>query len=154
MLKRSFRRKPISVMPKRSAVLTARLEGAPTAARTGIPAMTGLLHQFETGAAADHQNVVREREAVVKVGAADQLVDGVVAAHVFTDQHEVARGGEKPARVQAASTIEDLLRLRGVWLAARDDGFRDPRHITRKNGATCRLDGLDGGFSADSATRC
>jgi len=39
-LKRSSRRKPMRVIPKRSAVATARLDGAPTAARIGIPAAT------------------------------------------------------------------------------------------------------------------
>src|ERR1035438_1358764 len=39
-LNRSFLRKPISVMPDRPAVATARLEGAPTAAITGMPAIS------------------------------------------------------------------------------------------------------------------
>jgi hypothetical protein len=38
-LKAPLRRKPISVIPQRSAVATARLEGAPTAASSGTPAI-------------------------------------------------------------------------------------------------------------------
>src|ERR1700694_5736746 len=40
MLKRWPRRKPTRVMPKRCATSTARLDGAPTDARTGIAAIT------------------------------------------------------------------------------------------------------------------
>src|SRR5580658_7739654 len=45
-----------------------------------------LLHQFEAGSAADHQQVIGERQAIVEIGSANQLIDGVVAAHVFTRQ--------------------------------------------------------------------
>src|SRR5258708_38134208 len=38
-LKPPLRRNPISVIPQRSAVATARLEGAPTAANSGTPAI-------------------------------------------------------------------------------------------------------------------
>ena len=49
------------------------------------------LHDFERGAAADHQDVMTEREEAVEKGASDRFIDPVVAANIFADNEWLAK---------------------------------------------------------------
>ena len=82
MLKFDPRRNPINVMPHSSTRSIARLEGADTAATTGLPARNGLLHDLKRRAAADEQEVAGQRQALLYQHATDDLVDGVMPAEV------------------------------------------------------------------------
>src|SRR3989304_4316542 len=75
------------------------------------PRHEGLLHDLEAPAPAHLEDRVRERDGVPEDLLADDLVDGVVAAHVLPDADDLPVGGEEARRVEAARLREDRLGL-------------------------------------------
>ena len=139
------------VRPKRRAVLTARLEGAPTAATMGMPAMTAFCTSSKLVRPLSMSTWPESGRCLFKKARPTELIDGVVAADIFTHEQEFAGGAEKTAGVETAGAIEDLLRLAQLIGQRADDGFGNARDIARKNGTARGFDGFDGGLAADSA---
>ena len=155
MLKRLSRTNPSSVKLKRCAVSTARLEGAPTAASMRDAGHQRFLHQLEAGAAADEQQMIRERRVAGQHFGADQFIHRVVPAHVLPQKLKLALGREQRRRVQPAGSLKDRLRSpQGVGKTMNDAGF-DHRRVARQHRAALHLhlclNGFDGSFAADAA---
>ena len=92
MLKRLSRTKPSRVKLKRCAVSTARLEGAPTAARIGMPAMSAFCTSSKLARLLTNSRLVAERRVAREHFGADQFVDRVVTADVFAQELERSIG--------------------------------------------------------------
>lgn len=71
----------------------------------------GLLQEFKTGAAREHQHRVPQRKTIAKELGADELIHCVMTADVFAKNDQAALGIEQGGSVQAASAIEDKLCL-------------------------------------------
>jgi hypothetical protein len=101
---------PASVTPVDSASSTARLEGALTAASTGMPA-SGLLDQLEGGPARHLEHGVRERQPPFTQGPANYLVHRVVPAHVLPEAQQlrtaVVVNPEQSGSVHSPGHLED-----------------------------------------------
>jgi hypothetical protein len=69
----------------------------------------GFLNHLEGDAAAEEQDVVIERQEVVHERMTEDLVEGVVTAHIFAGDDEVAFEVKNGAGVQAASFGKGLL---------------------------------------------
>ena len=69
----------------------------------------GFLDHLEGNAATEEQDVTVERQEAVHKRMAEDLVEGVVAAHVFAGDDEVAFEVKNGAGVQAASFGKGLL---------------------------------------------
>jgi hypothetical protein len=76
--------------------------------RTGVD---GGFWTFEAHAAAEDKNAVAERELAGKQLGADELVEGVVAAHILSHAEEISHGIEKRRGVNASGNREVGLRL-------------------------------------------
>ena len=79
------RTKPSSVRYASFVNPIARLDGADTAATTGTPATMAFLGDFERCPPANEESVRGERQTTSGELRADDLVDGVVTAHVLGD---------------------------------------------------------------------
>ncbi len=77
--------------------------------RTGVDG--GFLNEFEAHAAAEDKNAVAERELAGKQLGADELVEGVVAAHILSHAEEISHGIGKRRGVNASGNREVGLRL-------------------------------------------
>ena len=62
----------------------ARLDGAPTAAKIGIPARDSLLDELKTRASAHEENSVLERDTAIEPLGAKQLVDRVMPSDILS----------------------------------------------------------------------
>ena len=108
-----------------------------------------LLDELEGEAAADAENRARERQQPVEKGAADHLVQRVVAADVLADAQQLALGGEEPGRVQPARCLEGRLCLAEPVGKLDDQRRLDPQvalHPRRLD-----RDGLERALAADTA---
>ena len=92
-------------MPNSTAVSTARLEGAPTAASSGIPATSA----FCISSKLARPETKRPSDLSGGEQRADQFVGRVVPAYVLANQRDVAGNIERGRRVKAAGLPEDRL---------------------------------------------
>ena len=119
----------MSVIPASVASSIARLDGAETAQINADAANPCLLHDFEGGAAAHHQQDVVEWQLVLDQHPADHLVDGIVATDVFGKRRARAVTCEETRGVQAAGFVEHPLTRSAASLEARPPSR--PRWSTR-----------------------
>ena len=87
----------------------ARLDGADTAATSGMPASTAFWTISNDVRPLTNSSVPRSGSASRSSIAADDLVHGVVAADVLGTLEQRAVEVEEPGRVQAARLVEDGL---------------------------------------------
>src|SRR5215831_1688715 len=73
------------------------------------PRQKGLLDDFEGRAAADEEQMIRERQAIPHQHAANHFIDSVVPADVFRHRFEPAVLRKQAGRMQAARLVEYLL---------------------------------------------
>ena len=105
------RTKPQSVMPRSAASSTARLDGAPTATRTGQPATAAFWTSSNESRPLTQRTCSASGSSRSPEGPADDLVHRVVAADVLAHAQQLAGSGEETCRVQAAGCVEGRLRL-------------------------------------------
>src|SRR6202012_873137 len=105
-----------------------------------------LLHQLERGPSADQQRAAAERELVVEQRPADDLVDGVVPAHVLAYREQRPGSVEQPRGVQPASGGEHLLRVPQPVRQRRKQRRREKRPVRRQRRDRQHADVLDGGL--------
>ena len=150
-LKRPSRRKPTSVSPRRRAASTARLEGAPTAHSTGMPATAAFWTSSNEARPETSATELAERRRAGEHAVADDLVERVVAADVLAHERQLAVGREQPGRVQPAGALERPLRGAQALGQLADDHRRDDRSFAQWLGGD--LDGVDRGLAAHAAGR-
>ena len=109
MLKRLSRRKPTSVMPKRRAASTARLEGAETAQITGMPAIAAFCTISKLALPDTSSTRAGERQIACQEPLADDLVDRVVPADVLAQREQLAVARKQRRAVQPTGAFEHLL---------------------------------------------
>ena len=104
MLNRSSRVKPASVMPASAAKSIARLEGAPTAARMGMPAERAFCTSSKLGSTAHENNAIAGRNVPEQKSGADELIESVVASDIFKHGLEIS-GKREECRGMKASRL-------------------------------------------------
>ncbi len=97
-------------MPQSRARSTARLDGAPTAASTGIPAAAAFCTSSKLARPLTSSTRSASGSSFASRRGADELVEGVVPAHVFKEAKQPAALVEQGRGVQAAGVVEDGLR--------------------------------------------
>lgn len=109
------------------------------------------LHDLKPAAAAHQHRAVCQRQQTLHERPAYHLVDCVVAADVFADDHQLAAFIEERSGVEAASLAEDLLVIAKARGELAEQFGRDAkRGIGRSEAADAN--GIDGCLSADAAT--
>lgn len=107
---------------------------------------------FEAAAAADEEDIIGERDFVLDESPADDFVDGVVAADVFTGDDEFASAGEKAGGVKTASAIEDALGAAEFFGELQKRGGGDLEGTGLRGSAEeFGTNLVDGRFAADAA---
>ena len=96
-------------MPTLRAISTARLDGAPTAAITGMPAIAAFCTSSKLARPLTTRTLSVGGQAPVEQQRPHQLVDGVVAPHVLVNDAQSSAGREQPRGVQSARLVECLL---------------------------------------------
>src|SRR6266702_4352731 len=152
-LKRPWRRNPISVIPQRPAVLTAMLEGAPTAASTGMAGDQSLLYELVTRASADHHHRIAQRRATAQQGVTDQLVHRVVPSDVFAQRVELAPRIEERGGVQSAGGFKNVLSAAKFMRQAMNHTGIDSEMPRRKDRTSVCFECCKGRLSAEPAGR-
>ena len=102
------RAKPTSDMLKRCATSTAKLEGAQTATNTGTPAISAFWTNSKLARPLGGQGDRPEVSHHLETGA-NELVQSVVSAHVFSNIDKASTGVKERRCMQPASTIEHRL---------------------------------------------
>ena len=97
-------------MPCSRASSTARLDGAPTAASTGMPATAAFCTSSKLARPLTSRMPSRRGVRPARNGRADELVQGVVPADVLAEVEQPAVGVEQRRGVQAAGAVEGPLR--------------------------------------------
>ena len=102
-------------MPLASASSTARLEGALTAASTGMPARAAFWTSSKEARPETWRTVPAQRQQPFAQGPAHHLVHGVVPAHVLAQAQQLSAAvvvnPEEPGSVHTAGVVEDRLCL-------------------------------------------
>ncbi len=122
----------MSVSPDDAASSTASDEGAETAARIGMPAITAFCTSSKLARPDTCSTDAAQRQPVVQHRPADDLVDGVVPADVFAQHEQFAgRRVEERGGVQSAGLVEDRL-LRAQRVGEADEGRGIHRHVVAR----------------------
>src|SRR5918992_220545 len=117
-------------------------------AHDGYPGHEALLHDLEAAATADHDDVVAQGQPSLQECPADELVCGVVAAHVLLEGDEVAFCIEERRRVQPSCRLEESLRPSEL-LRQGVDGLWGDHWSRRDHGAAAQLELLQARLAAD-----
>ena len=147
------RRNATRVSPAWLARSTASEDGAETAARMGMPAMTAFWVSSNDARPLTSRTVPRQGDSVVLDGPADDLVDGIVAADVLADDEHVPSASNRPRRAIHRCVAKTLCALRS-WSGIADsvsDG--DDGGIVAGGVAADHPDGVDGALAAHAARR-
>ena len=137
-------------MPGRGA--TAREDGADTAERIGIPAITAFCTSSKLGPPRHLENSAAKRQPVTEHGPADNLIDGVVASDIFARDEQFAGGGvEQRGGVEAAGLAEDGLLGVESFRQGQEVGCRNGHGVCRNLVGGDRLDGIDRCLAAQPA---
>src|SRR5438105_7144444 len=110
-----------------------------------------LLDDLVTGAAADCQDRVAQRQPALEQRAAHHLVDRAVPADVLAQQLEAAGPVEEAGGVEAARAVENRLALAQLLRQGREDRRLDHRAV--RKGGEVEGQAFDGGRAADAAGR-
>src|SRR3712207_4561657 len=119
-------------------------------AHDGHPGREALFRSLEAAAAADHDDVVAQRQSPLQERPPDELVGRIVAADVFPEREEVALGVEEGGRVQPARRLEEPLRLPEL-LRQGIDGLRRDLRSRRDHGTAAQLQLLQALLAAHAA---
>ena len=116
------RRNPTRVRPASSASSAASDDGADTAARTGMPAVTAFWTSSNEARPLTSRREAGQRQLPLAQRPADHLVDGIVPADVLAQRQQLAIGREQPGRVQPGQHGGPQPELIGGKIKIRQNG--------------------------------
>ncbi len=112
----------------------------------------GLLHQFKTRAAADHQDGFVKRDHVFQKCPTDQFINRVVPADILADREQFAFGVEEPRGVETTRAVERRLRGSQPFGETENGRWIQNRRRMRRPKARGDADRLQRRLAAHAAT--